>query len=76
MNPQDIPFMLCGALCLIPILAGLSGFFIPFMLARRLPILHIERSRKQGRSITDLELSLESKEDRRQAAKLNRGDKS
>lgn len=61
LQPQDIPLMICGVLCLIPLLVGMTGFFIPFMLAKRLPFIQISKRFKDGRKITEAEISLISR---------------
>ena len=62
MNPQDIPFLLCGTLCLLPFAAGLTGWFIPFLFAKRLPFLQIKKWMEKGHKHIQMELSLETRE--------------
>lgn len=62
MNPQDIPYIICGSICLLPLLAGLTGFLVPFLFAKRLPYLLIRRWREKSRKHFSMELSLESRE--------------
>lgn len=63
MTPDSIPFVICGIFCIGPILAGLIGFYVPRILAKRLPSLSTIRFNKQGRKYTVTELSLLTKEE-------------
>lgn len=75
MQPESIPFILCGVFCLLPILAGLLGYFIPRILANRLPILSTSRFIKQGRKYIVNELSFLTKDEIRSIHKAARLDK-
>jgi hypothetical protein len=72
MEPQDIPLIICGSLCLVPFLVGLTGFFIPFIFAKRLPVLKASRWLQKSRKVTQLELSLESRESVREMRKAKK----
>jgi len=62
MSPQDIPFLICGTFFLIPLLAGLTGFVVPFLFAKRLPTLRARRWIEKSRKHLEIELSLETRE--------------
>lgn len=76
MEPQDIPLIICGSFCLVPFLVGLSGFFIPFFFAKRLPVIHMRKYLKNTRKHTDLEISLETRQSVRELRKAKREERS
>ena len=66
MDPQDIPFLVCGTFCLIPLLCGVTGFVVPFLFAKRLPVLQVRRWIEKYRKHIALELSLETRQSLRE----------
>jgi len=73
MDPQDIPFLICGLFCLIPFAVGFLGFLIPVLFARRLPYLQTRSWKEKSRKHISLELSLET---RQSLKEMRRKDKS
>ncbi len=72
MSPNDIPWLLCGMFCMVPLFVGLTGFFIPYLFAKRTPTLNAYKLMKGSRKHFYFEYSLESKEDRKAAKRSER----
>lgn len=72
MQPESIPFIICSLFCMLPFLAGLLGYFIPRILANKLPAIQSYKYKKSGRNYTVIELSNLSKQEIKESKKADK----
>lgn len=61
-DPQTIPWLFCGALCMLPFIVGISAYQISHAFAKRVPRWTWDKIERDGRTVRTLEYSLITRE--------------
>jgi hypothetical protein len=65
MKPETIPWLLCGAVCILPFLIGLGAFYGMRLFTNRYPVREISRyNDSNGRQVVRTEWSMLAREDK------------
>lgn len=65
MNPNAVPWLLCGALCILPLGLGTAAWFAWQVITNRYPVRQVSRYEEGGRTVVRTEWSLITREDKR-----------
>lgn len=66
MSPQTIPWLLCGAFCIVPLLIGTGSFFAWCMITDRNPVREISNwIDEDGRKHTSTEWMMLTRDDKK-----------
>ena len=68
MSPELIPWLLCGAFCVLPFLVGTGAYYGLRVFSNRSPVREITRYEENGRSVVRTEWSMASREDKKTLA--------
>ena len=65
MKPEYIPWLLCGVICILPLLAGIGGYYMMILLTGLSPIRDVTRYIKDDRRGVITEWSVITKEEKK-----------
>ena len=70
MSPELIPWLLCGAFCVLPFLVGTGAYYGLRVFSNRSPVREITRYEENGRTVVRTEWSMASREDKNARAQV------
>lgn len=66
MSPETIPWLLCGAICILPLLIGIGSYFAMIQITSRFPLREVSTwTDKNKRKHTQTEWSWQTREDKK-----------
>ena len=66
MTPETIPWLLCGAVCLLPLLVGVTAFFALVTITNRNPSMDVSNWKdEEGRKHIHAELVMLTREEKK-----------